>query len=399
MPFLLWRDVTRSMAKKRKKKTSGLTRKQNRFNQKDERIQRIMTWAAIGIGALIVLILGYGIITEVIIKPNRPVATVGETEITTEEYQSRVRYERLMMRYQITQYQSYLAQIDTTDPQMSTFAQQIQQTQAQLESQLSPEMATLLGKDVLDQMVEGALIRQKAEEAGLTVTDAAIERRIEEMMGYDREAALEATASPTMTVTETQSIMTEADYQQAYTNFKTNILQDVGLSERDFREMMRTELLRAKVIDVVGQDITQEKEQAQITYIAAPSEEEASALQERLLTGEEMNTLVEELNASEDGESFGRALPWYPEQYLSQVLGPELAELAFTLPVGTVSEPTPSSSGEIYYLIQVNEREIRPLDEALLQQEKQEAYDAWLQEQKEAQVEYLDWESVTPDRP
>ena len=398
MPFLLWRDRTRFMAKKRKKR-SDLTRRQHKLKRKEERIQRIITWVAIGIGALIVLILGYGVITEMIIKPNRPVARVDEQEITVEAYQSRVRYERTMMRFQLRQYESYLAQIDTTDPQMSAFVQQIQQTQGQLRNQLSPDLATLLGKDVLDQMIEGIIVRQKAEEKGLTVTDDAVERRLEEMMGYDREAALEATTSPTMTVTETQSIMSETEYRQAYTNFKTNILQAVGLSEQKFRQMLRTDLLRAKVQAVVAEDVPQEREQVQVNYLATPSEEEATALRERLLAGEEMETLVEELNSDEDEENFGRSLPWYPEEYLSRVLGPELATTAFTLPVGTVSQPQADAGGELYYVMQVSGREVRLLDEALLEQEQQEAYNAWLVEQKEAQVEYLDWESVTPNEP
>ena len=386
------------MAKKRNPK-SRLTRRQHKVRRKDERIQRIITWSAIGIGALIVLIIGYGVITEMIIKPNRPVATVGKEEITVGEYQNRVRYERLMTRNQIFQYQQYLTQVDTTDPQMSGFAQQIQQTQAQLESQLSPEMATLFGKDVLDQMIEERIVRQKAEEAGVTVSDEAVEERIEQMMGYDREAALEATSSPTMTVTETQSIMTESEYQQAYNNFRTNFLQEVGLSEQGFRRIIRTDLLRAEIQDFVTQDVPLEREQAQVTYLAVPSEEQAETLRERVLAGEEMDILVEELNNNENEASFGRALPWYPEEYLSSVLSPELAEMVFTMPLETVSEPQPGANGEIYYVLTVNGREIRPLNEALLQQEKQEAYSTWLQEQKDEKAEYLDWEDVTPDQP
>ncbi len=386
------------MTKKRSSK-SKLTRRQHAQLRKDERIQRILTWSAIGVGVLIVLIIGYGVITEMVIKPNRAVATVDEKEITAAEYQSRVSYERLLVRNQIFQYQSYLAQIDTSDPQMEAFAQQIQQTQAQMESRLSPELATLFGKDILDRMIEEELVRQKTEEEGLTVEEAAVEQQIEQLMGYDREAALEASTSPTMTITETQSIMTEADYQQTYTNFKNNILREVDFSEEDFRKTVEADLLRAKVQDVVAQDIPQEAEQVEVTYIASPTEEEALVLQERILAGETIEDLIEVLNSNENEQSFGRTLPWYPQKYLSSLLGPELAELAFTLSVEEISEPLPGQGGELYYLIYVNGREVRPLNEALLQQEKQEAYNTWLQDQKDERVEYLDWKSVTPNEP
>ncbi|MGC9400580.1 MAG: SurA N-terminal domain-containing protein [Anaerolineae bacterium] len=387
------------MAKKRTSKKAKLTRRQHSLRRRDERIQRILTWSAIGVGTLIVLILAYGAITELIIKPQRPVAKVGEEKITTKAYQSRVRYERLMLRYQILQYEEYLSQIDTSDPQMQTFAQQIQQTKAQLENELSPELAPLFGKDVLDQMVEERLVRQKAAEEGLSVSDAAVTSQIEQMMGFDREAALEATTSPTMTVTETQAVMTEADYRETYANFKVNMLQEAGMSEAAFREMVKTDLLRTKVLEAVTQDVAQEAEQAQVTYFATPTEEEAMALRERILAGEEVEALVEEVNSSENEETLAQTLSWYPQEYLAQVLGEDLAETAFTLPVGTISKPQPDASEELYYLIYVGGREVRALSEALLQQEKQEAYQAWLQEQKEAQVTYLDWESVTPDEP
>lgn len=386
------------MTKKRSSK-SRLTRRQHAQLRKDERIQRILMWSAIGVGVLIVLIIGYGVVTEMVIKPNLAVAIVDEKEITAAEYQSRVSYERLLVRNQIFQYQSYLAQIDTSDPQMEAFAQQIQQTQAQMESQLSPELATLFGKDILDRMIEEVLVRQKAEEEGLTVEEASVERQIEQLMGYDRDAALEASTSPTMTITETQSIMTEADYQQTYTNFKNNILQEIGFSEEDFRETVEADLLRTKVQDVVTQDIPQEAEQVEVTYIASPTEEEALVLQERILAGESIEDLIEILNSNENEQSFGRTLPWYPQRYLSNLLGPELAELAFELSIGEISEPLPGQGGELTYLIYVNGREVRPLDEALLQQEKQEAFNTWLQNQKDERVEYLDWESVTPDEP
>jgi parvulin-like peptidyl-prolyl isomerase len=202
-----------------------------------------------------------------------------------------------------------------------------------------------------------------------------------------------------MTITETQSIMTEADYQQTYTNFKNNILQEIGFSEEDFRKTVEADLLRTKVQDVVTQDISQEAEQVEVTYIASPTEEEALVLQERILAGESIEDLIEILNSNETEQSFGRTLPWYPQRYLSNLLGPELAELAFELSIGEISEPLPGQGGELTYLIYVNGREVRPLDEALLQQEKQEAFNTWLQNQKDERVEYLDWESVTPDEP
>ncbi len=54
--------------------------------------------------------------------------------------------------------------------------------------------------------------------------------------------------------------------------------------------------------------------------------------------------------------------------------------MAFSLPVGEVSEPVKTQFG--YHLIQVEERdENRPKDENQLRQEEELAFQKWLQEQ------------------
>lgn len=56
---------------------------------------------------------------------------------------------------------------------------------------------------------------------------------------------------------------------------------------------------------------------------------------------------------------------------------------AFSLPVGQVSEPIKTDFG--YHLIEVLERDpVRPKDEAQLQQERAQAFEAWLSEQSAA---------------
>ncbi len=100
----------------------------------------------------------------------------------------------------------------------------------------------------------------------------------------------------------------------------------------------------------------------------------AEALRQRLLAGEDFATLAQEY--SNDGSSAeGGDLGWFGR---SRMVAP-FAEVAFTLPVGEISEPVKTEFG--YHLIEVLEKDAnRPKDEAQLEQERRQAFEDWLQE-------------------
>ncbi len=59
------------------------------------------------------------------------------------------------------------------------------------------------------------------------------------------------------------------------------------------------------------------------------------------------------------------------------------ASTAFSLPVGSISEPISTTFG--YHIIQVNERDpARPIDPSTLTQERNQAFQTWLQAQTAA---------------
>ncbi|HEY89839.1 MAG TPA: hypothetical protein G4N98_08955 [Thermoflexia bacterium] len=373
------------------------TRRQHVLHQKDQDLKQRITWIAAGLGVLILLILGYGLLAEYLIKPNQAVATIGESKITVDTYQSRVRYERIMMRSQILQYQNYLAQIDASDPTMQSIAQQLQAQQAQLEQQLAPSLAPLFGGNILDQMIEEQLIRQEAAEQGLAVSEEEVELQIEQMMGYDREATQEITG--TEELTGTAKPMTAAEYHENYSGFVTNFLEASGLSEESFRQMLAADILKPQVVEGLAKDIATEAEQVKLSYLNTNTEHEAEMLRVRFSTGEaDMDTLMEELNSNESREDGGGTLPWYPLGYIEQFLGAEVELVAFNTPVGETSAPV-QGQDESYYIIYVEGHEERPLSETLLQQEQLDNYNQWLTTKLAAQVEKLDWQEVTPDQP
>lgn len=382
------------MAKQQQTLDKGPNRKQQATRKRDESAQRIIIYIAIGVGVVLLSVLGYGIVSELIVKAGAPVARIDGDSITSRDYQQRVRFERLNTRSQILQYDSYLAQIDTTDETMQMFVSQLQQQRQQLQAQLEPGVAVLFGSSVLDQMIDEQLVRAEAAKLGLTVTKDEVERQLEQLFGYDRDAVVDTTD----TVTNTTPPMTMEEYQTYYEQFKGSFLRPSGFSEAAFRDSVEVDLLRPKVVEALTQDIETTALQANVTVLVTGTVEAAAAWQQRLNAGEAIDTLVEEVNGAESSTGWALDLSWLTPGRLTSEYGAEAEAAAFEIPVGTASEPIPGTSDR-FYVIFVRGREVRELDASVLSAARDQKFSGWLSEQKAARVEYFDYEKVTPDTP
>ncbi len=375
------------MAKQETLPKKELTRRQLARREKEKQLTRILIWSAIGVVTLIALILGYGLVSEFVLKPRKPVAKVDGVAINTQEFQNRQYYERLLMRNQLDMYQYYLSTLDPNDQSAQSLYQQVQMWTSNLETQLSETMASAVGKQVLDTMVEERLVQNEAQSRNLTVSDDDVALRIEEIVGYDRQAA--------ETVTDTTTI---TSFDSLYQSFKDKFLKESNLSEEAFRAMVKADLLKGQLKTIIGADVQQTADQIEATLFITTTEEAARVIQERLNNGEDPAALVEELNNDPDNLTLGYAMGWVPPGYISTQWGPAIEQVAFNTPVGRASEPTIGNEGR-YYVIYVSGHEERPLDESLLQQGREQKYEEWLTQQKEARCEYLDWEKAVLTAP
>ncbi|MBN1921521.1 MAG: hypothetical protein JW892_09770 [Anaerolineae bacterium] len=382
------------MARQEQSPAKGPNRKQQATRKRDEKAQRIIIWIAIGVGVLVLLVLGFGIVNELIIKANAPVARVDDTTIKTKDYQARVRFERLSTQSQILQYENYLTQFDTTDETMQSFVEQLQQQKAQLESQLLPGVATVFGGGVLEKMAEEYLVTQEASRLEVSVTQDEVDRQLEQLFGYDREAVVETTE----TVTDTVQPMTEEEFNTAFEQFKSTFLRQSGLSEEAFRRTLEVELLRPKVIEVAFPDIETTANQAQVTLLVTDTLEVATGWQQRLNEGESIDTLLEEINSAGSAVGWAADLGWLLPGRLAAGYGDAVEAAAFEIPPGTASEPIATDDGMVYVVF-VRGREVRELDAATLSSIREQRFSTWLTEQKDTRVEYLDYAKVTPDTP
>jgi hypothetical protein len=139
--------------------------------------------------ALVVILIGWGFVSQYIVQPRQPVAIVGGEPVTTHEFQAYAHFMRLQLINQYQQTEQFMAMFGS-DPNNQAY---FQQSLAQIEYQLDP---TYLGQTVLDQLIEDKLIRQEAVRLGITVSDAEVDELVQGLFRYYPNG----TPTPTATI-------------------------------------------------------------------------------------------------------------------------------------------------------------------------------------------------------
>ncbi len=372
------------------------TRKQISRREQEALWERRIKLITAAVIVLIVGVLLFGVVNELVLKPNATIAKVGETPIKASYFQARVRYQRLQIKSQIAQYQNFLSQLDPNDEQMASIYQQFQAQASSLENQLKPELATLLGGQVLDQIIEEELVRQEAATRGLSLSADEVTQYIEQMMGYDRtQVYTDTTNLPSGVLTS------EAEFNEVYSNFKKNWLDVAQLREPEFRAMVEAELLRSKLQEALGADLEKTADQVLVTFFRLPDEASAQDLYQRFKNGESVDALVKALQEDDKDDTFAYAMTeWQPVGFYSTQFSAELEKVIFNTPVNKMSQPQPGSDGSSYYLFYINGHEMRELSESVLQQKIEARYNEWLQQARNERTQTLDvWQKFVPTTP
>jgi parvulin-like peptidyl-prolyl isomerase len=374
---------------KRSKQTQPVTKKQLSRKEREDR-QKRMVYAIFGVtAAAVVMVLGYGFYQEYIVKPSSPVALVSGQPISTRDFQAMVQYRRFDLGNQLAVLQTQLSSIDPTVEAQQFLVQYLQQQIQQLQGQ-----QVTLPTQVLEDMIDGELIRQEAAKRGITVTDGEVQEEIERQFGYERNpptptptaTPITPTAAITVTPVPTTPPMTEEQFQKNYSDYVLALRSNVGFSETAFRNLFELSLYQQKLQESLGEEVPTTDEQIRARHILVETEEEAQDVLERLEAGEDFATLANELSqdpGSEDGD-----LGWFPRGQMVS----EFEEVAFGLQPGETSEPVKTTFG--YHIIQVLERDPNhALDEAALEQRRASALLDWLAEQKQSDAVERFWSS------
>jgi parvulin-like peptidyl-prolyl isomerase len=410
--------------------------------------------ASIVIVSLVVILVVGGIVYDRLILARQPVADVNGSVITTREFQARVKYERntLVNQYYNT---ANTAQQFGTDAQFIGF---FQNSLNQIELQLDAE---LLGRDVINTMIEDEIIRQKAAEMGLTVTEEELQTRLDEFFGFyggeqpptppevptnrptSTLSALQQTVTaPTATPTLTATLTTEAPadgtpaaedvtatpeatptedptatptsgptatalptatpytqdaFNTDYREALGQLSRNLNFSEADLRYLVESQLYREKVLAEVTKDVSEDQDQVWARHILVEDEATAQEVLTRLAAGEDFAALAAEYSTDSANATSGGDLGWFGLGEMDT----EFEKVAFNTNIGATSEPVQSTFG--WHIIQVLGHEERPLTSSEYEQLRQSNFEEWLTQQRQLMDENVQlfdyWAQRTPTEP
>ncbi len=396
----------------------------------EEQRRRVLLWFG-GLVALVLLLVAAGLVWEYLLVPRKVVARVNGEPIYVRDFQAQVRFQRTLLIRRISSYIMFYQQFQSLglpmDPQVQAWARLLD----------DPET---LGRQVLEEMIDNALIRQEMERRGLRVTDEEVDKAIREAFGLYEDGTPTPTPSltppPTSTLSPTQIALltpkvtatptagpsptptpeatatsepsptpaeegtpppTPTPYtEQAFQEDLQAFLKETGLSMNDLRRIFRDYLYRDKFIQELAKTVAREEEQVWVRHILIKDEETAKEVLERLQKGEDWHLLAqnysEDLGSAQQGGDIG----WIARGDTV----PEFEAMAFSLEVGEISGLVGTQYG--WHILQVLGKEKRPLSEQQYQRRLQEALQQWLQEARtKADIEIYDevWKAYVPAEP
>ncbi|GAB4525808.1 MAG: hypothetical protein Fur0018_10640 [Anaerolineales bacterium] len=383
----------------------------------------------VGSVLLVIAMLGYGYLQKNVFLKNKAVASVNGEKISLEQFQKRVRYNRSRL---INQYQQGLQilQLFGNDPS-SPITQQYQAQLQQILSQLNSP--TSIGQQTLNQMTDELIIRQKAEEMGITVTDEEVEQFLQEQFGYTPEGAPTPTAFPTPWATSTLSpeqlaLVTPVPtptlpptptpdpnaapteipaptatatpytleaYQSEYQTFLDN-LTPLGMGDADIHALVRAQLYYQKLYDAITGDVATTQEQVWARHILISDETIANQVYDQLQNGADWNELAAQYSEDPGSKDQGGDLGWFGRG----TMVPEFENVAFAIAIGQISKPVKTSFG--WHIIQVLGHETRPIDQQTRESVRQQNFSDWMTEQRAtADIQTFNnvWQNNTPSDP
>ena len=182
--------------------------------------------------------------------------------------------------------------------------------------------------------------------------------------------------------------ITESEFSEWY----RQQLNESRLSDSEYREIVGTSLLSARLHEYLAERVSTVAEQVHLHIILLETYEDAVEVRARWEAGEDFADLAREVSIDEQSGENGGEVGWFPRG----VLESSLDYVAFNLDIGQVSEPQPYASEyeaeepDYYLLMMVSEKaDARELDESNLQIVKAQALQDWLsQEAQYHEIEY-----------
>lgn len=214
-----------------------------------------------------------------------------------------------------------------------------------------------------------------------TFQDGILQQTISEELS-DQLAAAEGIIIDDATLEE-EMVRIEADVLASgqHENWEA-FLESYGSTEEEIEADIKTYLIYERLMQAHGGEA--EAEQVHALHILVETEETGQEVLDKLEAGEAFADLAQEYSTDPGSAVEGGDLGWFPRG----AMVPEFEEAAFSLGMGETSGLVQSQFG--YHIIQVLEKETRPLEGPLLEQAQQENFQVWFAAQMEAaEIEIL----------
>jgi len=385
--------------------TSKITTKKHiaRLERERQQVKLIQTISMAAI-AIVVLLVGYGILDTTYLRLRKPVAEVNGEQIKMNYWQERLQFSRINLANNLQQYQFY----------QQNFGMDTSQQQQEIQFYLqSPE---LLGEQVLNQLIDETLVRQEAQKRGITVTDEEVEAEIQSSLNFfpdgtptptvtptefsfptltsEQLALYPATSTPTKVLTSTPAPTNTPDpaatvsaatptflpqpptatstpytldgFKEEYGQSLDNI-KSFDVSEATFRSVYENQLYREKLLAEIAKDAPHTQEQVLARHILVQNAQLAGAVYALLADGQDFAETAKKYSEDTGSGANGGDLGWFGKGAMVA----EFEAAAFSQPIGEVGKPVQSQFG--YHIIQVIAREELPATASQYEEHKHTA--------------------------
>lgn len=445
------------MANIKEPQNKVVTKKHLAKKERELRQTKIILIITVCILAVIVALVGYGIVDNYIVKPNKVVAQVGEEVIKAGDFAREGRYYRLNMINQAYMYVQYSSMFGDYGGSFLSQAQTIVTDLYDNEA---------VGNAVLDQMITRILMDEEAERLGISVSAAEIQEA--KQAGFDfypngtptptitptvvftptlssaqleilqytatpepsatpkggvtetaeaSEVATEspdtaetptegestepadvATPLPTATITPTPTPYTTQGFASEFKNY-LDTLGSINFPAKAVDETFRYQVLQRKLLDEITKDLQPFEDQVWARHILVATEEEALAVIERLNSGEEFAAIASELSLDTGSSLKGGDLGWFGKGRMVA----EFEEASFALGEGEISDPVQTING--WHVIQVIGKGKIALNANDFYDYRQRVFNDWLKSLRDKRGDivieenWLDYVPTTPEVP
>ena len=356
--------------------------------ERETRASRRLIAATIGVLGVVVLILGWGLYEQYVLRPRRPVATVSGESVPVKTYQGVVRYQRWYYGNYLNHLEEQKRDLLASEEDETTLIQYVDQQISQLRSGLAS-----LPTSVLEELIDDQLVRQECSRRGISVSPEEVQLKLEAQFGYVRETSaptpITATLPVTTTATPTIASTTEEEFLAQSAAWFQTMREATGFGETEYRRLLEGMLYRERLEEVIKAEVPTTADQVHARHILLETADEAEAALARLRDGEDFGELAAELSQDaatreEDGD-----LGWFPQAQMPPAFG----EAAFALQPGELSEIVETDLG--YHIIRVDERQAdRELDDIARWQAERKAISDWFAAQRVSQNVVRSWDST-----